>query len=75
MDIIKLYGEQPANFLDVGGGSTQERVSEAFRLMVSDRKGKALPRTSLGGIVRFDMNARSIISVLTGALATLPGVV
>ncbi len=42
MDIIKLYGEQPANFTDVGGGATEERVSEAFRLIVSDNKVKAI---------------------------------
>ena len=67
MDIIKLYGEQPANFLDVGGGATQERVSEAFRLIVSDSKVKAILVNIFGGIVRCDMIARAIISGGSGS--------
>ena len=75
MDIIKLYGEQPANFLDVGGGATQERVSEAFRLIVSDSKVKAILVNIFGGIVRCDMIARAIIYALNEARITLPVVV
>ena len=75
MDIIKLYGEQPANFLDVGGGATQERVSEAFRLIVSDSKVKAILVNIFGGIVRCDMIARAIIHALNEARITLPVVV
>ncbi|ELD3063843.1 succinate--CoA ligase subunit beta [Escherichia coli] len=75
MDIIKLYGEQPANFLDVGGGATQERVSEAFRLIVSDSKVKAILVNIFGGIVRCDMIARAIIHALNEASITLPVVV
>ncbi len=75
MDIIKLYGEQPANFTDVGGGATRERVSEAFRLIVSDSKVKAILVNIFGGIVRCDMIARAIIYALNEARITLPVVV
>ncbi|VUS22981.1 ADP-forming succinate--CoA ligase subunit beta [Klebsiella spallanzanii] len=75
MDIIKLYGAQPANFLDVGGGATQERVSEAFRLIVSDSKVQGILVNIFGGIVRCDMIARAIIYALQEAHITLPVVV
>lgn len=75
MDIIKLYGAQPANFLDVGGGATQERVSEAFRLIVSDSKVQGILVNIFGGIVRCDMIARAIIHALQEAHITLPVVV
>lgn len=75
MDIIKLYGEQPANFLDVGGGATQERVSEAFRLIVSDDKVQAILVNIFGGIVRCDMIARAIIHALCETKINLPVVV
>lgn len=75
MDIIKLYGAQPANFLDVGGGATQERVSEAFRLIVSDHHVQAILVNIFGGIVRCDMIARAIIHALQETQITLPVVV
>lgn len=75
MDIIKLYGAQPANFLDVGGGATQERVSEAFRLIVSDNNVQAILVNIFGGIVRCDMIARAIIHALQETQITLPVVV
>ncbi|ABV14927.1 TPA: ADP-forming succinate--CoA ligase subunit beta [Citrobacter koseri] len=75
MDIIKLYGAQPANFLDVGGGATQERVSEAFRLIVSDKKVQGILVNIFGGIVRCDMIARAIIHALHEEQITLPVVV
>lgn len=75
MDIIKLYGAEPANFLDVGGGATQERVSEAFRLIVSDKKVQGILVNIFGGIVRCDMIARAIIHALNEENITLPVVV
>jgi succinyl-CoA synthetase beta subunit len=75
MDIIKLYGAQPANFLDVGGGATQERVSEAFRLIVSDKKVQGILVNIFGGIVRCDMIARAILHALHQEQITLPVVV
>ncbi|WP_308560725.1 ADP-forming succinate--CoA ligase subunit beta [uncultured Klebsiella sp.] len=75
MDIIKLYGAQPANFLDVGGGATQARVSEAFRLIVSDSKVRAILINIFGGIVRCDMIARAIICALQEEEIALPVVV
>ena len=75
MDIIKLYGAQPANFLDVGGGATQERVSEAFRLIVSDNKVRGILVNIFGGIVHCDMIARAIIHTLQEEHITLPVVV
>lgn len=75
MDIIKLYGAQPANFLDVGGGATQERVSEAFRLIVSDKRVQGILVNIFGGIVRCDMIARAIIHALHEEHITLPVVV
>ena len=58
MDIIKLHGGEPANFLDVGGGATAERVSEAFKLIVSDGNVKAILVNIFGGIVRCDLDRR-----------------
>ncbi|MEC5320499.1 ADP-forming succinate--CoA ligase subunit beta [Brenneria populi subsp. brevivirga] len=75
MDIIKLYGAQPANFLDVGGGATQERVSEAFRLIVSDSKVRGVLINIFGGIVRCDMIARAVIHALHEENIMLPVVV
>ena len=57
MDIIKLTGGQPANFLDVGGGTTAERVAEAFKIIVSDQKVEAILVNIFGGIVRCDLFA------------------
>src|SRR3989454_1231266 len=60
MDIIKLAGGEPANFLDVGGGASQERVEAAFRILLSDKNVKAVLINIFGGIVRCDMVARGV---------------
>ncbi len=64
MDIIKLHGGQPANFLDVGGGATKERVTEAFKLITSNPKVKAILINIFGGIVRCDLIAEGIIAAV-----------
>lgn len=64
MDIIKLHGGQPANFLDVGGGATAEKVAEAFKLIVSDPNVKAILVNIFGGIVRCDLIAEGIIKAV-----------
>ena len=63
-DIIKLHGGDPANFLDVGGGATKERVAEAFKLIVSDTKVEAILVNIFGGIVRCDLIAEGIIAAV-----------
>ena len=62
MDIIKLYGEQPANFLDVGGGADRERVTEAFKIITSDSSVKGILVNIFGGIMRCDIIAEGIIA-------------
>lgn len=62
MDIIKLYGGEPANFLDVGGGATRENVAEAFKIILHDPKVKAILINIFGGIVRCDMVAEGIVA-------------
>jgi len=61
MDIIKLAGGEPANFLDVGGGASQERVENAFRILLADENVKAVLINIFGGIVRCDMVARGVV--------------
>ncbi|MBO7081027.1 MAG: ADP-forming succinate--CoA ligase subunit beta [Neisseriaceae bacterium] len=75
MDIIKLYGGQPANFLDVGGGATKERVVEAFKLILADPSVKAVLINIFGGIVRCDMIAEAIIAAVQEVNVTVPVVV
>jgi len=75
MDIIKLAGEEPANFLDVGGGATQERVEAAFRLILSDDNVKAVLINIFGGIVRCDMIARGVIEAAKNLHLSVPVVV
>ncbi len=75
MDIIKLYGGDPANFLDVGGGATAEKVAEAFKLIVSDSNVKAILVNIFGGIVRCDLIATGIISAVKEVGVTVPVVV
>jgi succinyl-CoA synthetase beta subunit len=62
MDIIKLYGAEPANFLDVGGGADKARVAEAFRIIISDSKVKGILVNIFGGIMRCDIIAEGIIA-------------
>ncbi len=75
MDIIKLYGGQPANFLDVGGGATKERVVEAFKLILEDKSVKGVLINIFGGIVRCDMIAEAIIAAVKEVNVTVPVVV
>jgi succinyl-CoA synthetase beta subunit len=75
MDIIKLHGGDPANFLDVGGGATTERVAEAFKLVTSDSKVKAILVNIFGGIVRCDLIAEGIINAVREVGLDIPVVV
>lgn len=75
MDIIKLHGGAPANFLDVGGGATKERVTEAFKLILSDNKVKAVLVNIFGGIVRCDLIAEGIIGAITEVGVDVPVIV
>lgn len=75
MDMIKLHGGSPANFLDVGGGATKERVAEAFKIILSDKKVKAILINIFGGIVRCDLIAEGIISAVVEVGTSLPVVV
>jgi succinyl-CoA synthetase beta subunit len=75
MDVIKLYGAEPANFLDVGGGATTEKVTAAFRLLLSDEKVQGVLINIFGGIVRSDMIAEGIIAAVKELGLTIPVVV
>lgn len=75
MDLIKLHGGNPANFLDVGGGATQARVTEAFKLILSDEKVKGILVNIFGGIVRCDMIADGIIGAVKEVGIKIPVVV
>lgn len=75
MDIVKLSGGEPANFLDVGGGATKERVSEAFKIILSDDNVKAVLVNIFGGIVRCDMIAEGIIGAVEEVGVKVPVVV
>ncbi|HSW71032.1 MAG TPA: ADP-forming succinate--CoA ligase subunit beta, partial [Gammaproteobacteria bacterium] len=75
MDMIKLQGGNPANFLDVGGGATKERVAEAFKIILSDKNVKAILVNIFGGIVRCDLIADGIIGALAEVGTKLPVVV
>ena len=75
MDIIKLHGGEPANFLDVGGGTTAEKVAEAFKLIVADPKIKAILVNIFGGIVRCDLIADGVIKAVKEVGITIPVVV
>ena len=75
MDVIKLAGGEPANFLDVGGGATKERVTEAFKLILSSDKVRAILINIFGGIVRCDMIAEGIIAAVKEVGLTIPVIV
>jgi succinyl-CoA synthetase beta subunit len=75
MDIVKLHGGQPANFLDVGGGATKERVSEAFKIILSDENVKAVLVNIFGGIVRCDLIAEGVIGAVEEVGVKVPVVV
>ena len=75
MDLIKLHGGEPANFLDVGGGATSERVAAAFKLILSNRNVRAILVNIFGGIVRCDLIAQGIISAVKDVGVQVPVVV
>ncbi len=75
MDIVKLHGGEPANFLDVGGGATKERVAEAFKIILSDRSVKAILVNIFGGIVRCDLIAEGVIAAVNEVGVGVPVVV
>ncbi len=75
MDLVKLHGGEPANFLDVGGGTTAERVAEAFKIILSDDKVRAVLVNIFGGIVRCDLIAEGIVSAVKEVGIEVPVVV
>jgi len=75
MDVIKLHGGEPANFLDVGGGATKERVSEALKIILSDEKVKGILVNIFGGIVRCDLIADGILAAVKEVDVKVPVVV
>src|SRR6516164_9128514 len=75
MDIIKFYGGEPANFLDVGGGATEEQVTEAFKILIADKKVKAILVNIFGGIMKCDIIAEGIINAAKTVKLSVPLVV
>ena len=75
MDIIKLYGAEPANFLDVGGGATKEKVTEAFKIITSDPQVKGILVNIFGGIMRCDVIAEGVVSAVKEVGLQVPLVV
>jgi len=75
MDIIKFYGGEPANFLDVGGGATEEQVTEAFKILIADKKVKAILVNIFGGIMKCDIIAQGIINAAKTLRLSVPLVV
>jgi len=75
MDIIKLYGGEPANFLDVGGGATKDKVTEAFKILLSDKRVKGVLVNIFGGIMRCDVIAQGVVEAAREMRVTVPLVV
>jgi len=75
MDIIKLYGSEPANFLDVGGGATKEKVTEAFKIIMSDDNVKGILVNIFGGIMRCDVIAEGVVAAARETQLAVPLVV
>ncbi len=75
MDIIKFYGGEPANFLDVGGGATEEQVTEAFKILITDKKIKAILVNIFGGIMKCDVIAQGIINAAKTVNLSVPLVI
>jgi succinyl-CoA synthetase beta subunit len=75
MDIIKLYGEEPANFLDVGGGASKEKVATAFKLILSDKNVKGILINIFGGIMRCDVLAQGVADAAKEMNLNIPLVV
>ena len=75
MDIIKLYGEEPANFLDVGGGASREKVSAAFKILLADKNVKGVLINIFGGIMRCDVLAQGVVEAAKEIKLKVPLVV
>jgi succinyl-CoA synthetase beta subunit len=75
MDIIKFYGGEPANFLDVGGGAKEEQVTEAFKILIADKKVKAILVNIFGGIMKCDVIAQGIVNAAKTVKLSVPLVV
>jgi succinyl-CoA synthetase beta subunit len=75
MDIIKFYGGSPANFLDVGGGATEEEVTEAFKILISDKNVQAILVNIFGGIMKCDIIAQGIINAAKTVRLSVPLIV
>ena len=75
MDIIKLYGKEPANFLDVGGGASKEKVTEALKLILSDKNVKGILINIFGGIMRCDVLAEGVVNAAKDININVPLVV
>ena len=75
MDIIKLYGAEPANFLDVGGGASKEQVTSAFKIILSDKNVKGILINIFGGIMRCDVLAEGIVAAAKETKISVPLVV
>ena len=75
MDIIKLFGEEPANFLDVGGGASKEQVSAAFKIILSDKNVKGILINIFGGIMRCDVLAEGVVEAAKKIKIKVPLVV
>ena len=75
MDIIKLYGKEPANFLDVGGGASKEKVSAALKIIISDQNVKGILINIFGGIMRCDILAKGVVDAAKEINISVPLVV
>ena len=75
MDIIQLYGSKPANFLDVGGGASKEKVSAAFKIILSDKNVKGILINIFGGIMRCDVLAQGVVDAANETNLSIPLVV
>ena len=75
MDIIKLYGEEPANFLDVGGGASKEKVTAAFKILLSDKNVKGVLINIFGGIMQCDVLAQGVVDAAKDVKLNVPLVV
>ncbi|MCZ0738863.1 succinate--CoA ligase subunit beta, partial [Phreatobacter sp. AB_2022a] len=75
LDIIKLYGEEPANFLDVGGGASEEKVTAAFKIITADPQVKGILVNIFGGIMKCDVIARGVIAAVKTVGLKVPLVV
>jgi succinyl-CoA synthetase beta subunit len=75
MDIVKIYGAEPANFLDVGGGASTEKVAAAFRILLADKRVKGVLINIFGGIMRCDVLAQGVVEAAKQVKLNVPLVV